>query len=99
MSLSVYVSFWWIEGRYSGIFLIPLYVILYFIVSHFWRMNTWMFQCFLVSSLVVCLLCISDSFYMDLLHFRTHMKQDQFVIFVSTIGNINSYTAYVSVFM
>ena len=95
----LYESFWGNEGRYSGLFLITLYVVLYFIVSHFWRMNTWMFQCFLVSSLAVCLLGISDSFYMDLLHFRTHMKQDQFVIFVSTIGNINSYTAYVSVFM
>lgn len=95
----LYESFWGNEGRYSGLFLITLYVVLYFIISHFWRMNTWMFQCFLVSSLAVCLLGISDSFYMDLLHFRTHMKQDQFVIFVSTIGNINSYTAYVSVFM
>ena len=56
----LYESFWGNEGRYSGLFLITLYVILYFIVSHFWRMNTWMFQCFLVSSLVVCLLGISD---------------------------------------
>lgn len=94
-----YESFWGNEGRYSGLFLMTLYVILYFTVSHFWHMKPWLFQCFLAASLVVCLIGISDAFYMDLLHFRTHMKQDQFVIFVSTIGNINSYTAYVSVFM
>lgn len=95
----LYESFWGNEGRYSGLFLISLYVVLYFVVSHFWQMKSWMFQCLLISSLIVCLIGISDSFYMDLLHFRTHMKKDQYVIFVSTIGNINSYTAYVSVFM
>ena len=94
-----YESFWGNEGRYSGLFLMTLYVALYFTVSHFWHAKAWMFHCFLAASMIVCLIGISDAFYMDLLHFRTHMKQEQYVIFVSTIGNINSYTAYTSVFM
>lgn len=36
-----YESFWGNEGRYSGMFLLSLYVLAYLIISRFWRPEAW----------------------------------------------------------
>ena len=95
----LYESFWGNEGRYSGLFLITLYVAVYFVVSRFWQPNRWTLQIFLIAGMIVCYIGITDYFQMDILHFRDHIKPEQSTIFTSTIGNINTYTAYVALVM
>ncbi len=95
----VYESFWGNEGRYSGLFLITLYVAAYFVISRFWKLQGWMLQAFLIAGLVVCYIGITDYFQLDILHFRGRVKPEQSTIFTSTIGNINTYTAYVALIM
>jgi hypothetical protein len=95
----LYEAFWGNEGRYSGLFLITLYVISYFLISRFYRSGKYVYQIFVVSSLLVCLLGISDYFQMDLLHFHHEMKREDITKFTSTFGNINTYTAYVAMYM
>ncbi len=95
----LYESFWGNEGRYSGLFLITLYVAVYFVVSRFWHPNRWTLQIFLIAGMIVCYIGITDYFQMDILHFRDHIKPEQSTIFTSTIGNINTYTAYVALVM
>ncbi len=95
----VYESFWGNEGRYSGLFLITLYVAAYLVISHFWKPNGWVMQAFLAAGMIVCAIGITDYFQMDILHFRTHIKPEQSTVFTSTIGNINTYTAYVALVM
>ena len=94
-----YEAFWGNEGRYSGLFLMTLYVIMYFVVSRFWKFQGWVIHAFLLAGMLVCGLGITDYFRMDLMGFRVRIKPEQAYIFVSTIGNINTYTAYIAVIM
>jgi hypothetical protein len=94
-----YESFWGNEGRYTGLFLIGLYVASYFCISRFWVFKSWYFNCFLIVGIVVCIFGITDYFQMDILCFKKTMLESQKAIFTSTLGNINTYTAYVGVIM
>lgn len=95
----VYESFWGNEGRFSGLFLITLYVVTYFIVSRLWKGNKLVLWAFLIAGMIVCGIGITDYFQLDILHFRKRIKPDQSIFFTSTIGNINTYTAYVALVM
>ena len=90
----LYEAFWGNEGRYSGFFLITIYVVFYFIVSRYWNVKTWILEAFLASGMILCLIGITDYFQLDVLNFRGNMRPEQSTIFTSTIGNINTYTAY-----
>ena len=95
----LFESFWGNEGRFSGLFLLTLYVSAYFIVSRFWKMKPWLPEAFLISGIILCLIGITDYFQLDVLNFRGHIKPEDSAIFTSTIGNINTYTAYVALLM
>lgn len=90
----LYESFWGNEGRYTGLFLITIYVMEYFFLRKV-KINIEMcLDVFLLSGLLVACLGIMDYFGMDLLGFKENMMPSQINMFTSTIGNINSYTAY-----
>ena len=91
-----YESFWGNEGRYSGLFLLTLYVASYFMISRFWKAKEWVLDIFLISGMVVCFIGITDYFRMDILHFHDKIASEEWDIFTSTIGNINIYTAYIA---
>lgn len=54
---------------------------------------------FLISGMVMCVIGISDYFQMDIFDFRRNIKPEQFTLFTSTVGNIDTYTAYVALSM
>lgn len=91
----VYESFWGNEGRFSGLFLLGLYGVAYFLVTRFGKFKDWYLDIFLGANMLVCLFGITDYFKMDILHFKVDMVESQKFIFTSTIGNINTYTALV----
>jgi hypothetical protein len=91
-----YESFWGNEGRYSGLFLLTLYVASYFMISRFWKAKEWVLDIFLISGMVVCFIGITDYFRMDILNFHEKIAIEEWDIFTSTIGNINIYTAYIA---
>lgn len=95
----LYESFWGNEGRFSGLFLISLYVLSVFVVGKLGRMKRWYLDIFLLSSVLVCLFGITDYFRMDILHWKTGVESDQLDSFTSTMGNINTYTAFVALAM
>lgn len=95
----LFESFWGNEGRYTGLFLLTLYVVSYFLISRCWEVKRWMLELFLVSGMIVCLIGITDYFQLDILKFRIHIRPEQSTIFTSTLGNINTYTAYVAMVM
>ena len=94
-----YESFWGNEGRFSGLFLLTLYVSFYFVVSRFWTPKKWWTEAFLASGMIVCYIGITDYFQLDILDFRHNIDPAQSTIFTSTMGNINTYTAYVGLIM
>lgn len=95
-----YESFWGNEGRYSGMFLLSLYVLAYLVISRFWRPERWILELFLVTGMIMCVIGITDYFRLDVLNFRgPDIPLEESDIFTSTIGNINYYTAYVGMVM
>lgn len=96
-----YESFWGNEGRYSGLFLLTLYVASYFVISKLLRFKGWMVELFLFSGMIICIIGITDYFQLDILQFRGIGGIDpaQSTSFTSTLGNINTYTAYVALIM
>lgn len=94
-----YESVWGNEGRFSGLFLITVYVVAYFLISRLWTFKPWVMQVFLVSGMIMCLIGVGDYFQLDPLRLRGGTKPAQSEIFTSTIGNINIYTAYVALIM
>lgn len=90
-----YESFWGNEGRFTGLFLYIWYIISYFCISRLWKFKSWYLDIIILSGVIVCVLGITDYFRMDLFKFKVGMIEEQKDIFVSTIGNINTYTSYV----
>ena len=89
-------SFWGNEGRFSGLFLISLYVLGVFMIGKLGKIKKWYLDLFLLSGVLVCLFGITDYFRMDLLHWKAGVTSTQADSFTSTLGNINTYTAYVA---
>lgn len=95
----LFEAFWGNEGRFTGLFLLTLYVAAYFVISRCWKLKGWVLEAFLISGMIMCYIGITDYFQMDILHFRGRIKPEQSTIFTSTVGNINTYTAYVGLLM
>lgn len=95
----VYESFWGNEGRYSGLYLLTLYVLVYFLISRFWKLKSWYLELFLITGMIMCVIGITDYFQLDILDFRGKIRPSDSTIFTSTVGNINTYTAYVGMIM
>ena len=87
------------QGRRTGLALTFLYVSVYFLVSRFWNVKNWILEVFLVSGVLLCILGIGDYFHLDWLGFHENISEEHRDIYVSTIGNINTYTAYVALVM
>lgn len=90
-----YQAFFGNEGRHNGLLLMLFYGAAYFIVRRHAVFKKRIILLFLGAGLFVCLFGISDYFDLDLLHFKKNMLDYQRDIYVSTIGNINTYTAFV----
>lgn len=89
-----YEAFWGNEGRLTGLFLLSIYVGTYFCIRKFWKFRSWFLNVFLFTGMLACLFGITHYFNMDLLGFKELMQEEQKPMFVSTFGNINTYTAY-----
>ena len=88
-------AFWGNEGRHTGLFLLLLYVLCFFIVSRYLEFKPHFIKTFLIVGFLMCLFGITDYFNMDILGFKRKMQEEQIHLFTSTIGNINTYTTFV----
>ena len=82
------------EGRYVGFAFISLITAAYFLVTRYLKFSKHMVTAFLVTAWPMCLFGITDFYDMNLLHFKDHMRDTQYKVFSSFIGNINSWTVY-----
>lgn len=92
----IYESFWGNEGRFTGLFLLLIYGLSFLIIFRLGHMKTEILEMFLAASLFVCIFGITDYLDLNLLHFKDRIVEEQYTIFTSTFGNINTYTAFVS---
>lgn len=87
------------KGRFSGLLLISVYVTIYFIVSRMFSFSKIYFTVFLAVSIPICILGYTDYFNMDVLKFKEKISPEQWSVFTSTIGNINTYTAVLAFYI
>ena len=87
-------SFWGNEGRFTGLFLMTIYVLAYFTITRYYKPHpVFIYACLLAGS-IVFILGITDFFNLNLLHFKDEIIPLHAPIFISTIGNINFYSGY-----
>ena len=91
-----YESFWGNEGRYTGMFLVLLYFVSFFSVTRFLKFKRWYLDMFLAAGMIACLIGILQFFEIDPIGFKVGLSWDDYRIFASTIGNINTYTSYIA---
>jgi len=94
-----YESFWGNEGRYTGLFTLTLYGISILFIIRYLNFKNWILYLFLISGILACCFGITDYFKLDILGFKVNIVPGQYNMFMSTIGNVNSYTSYVALIM
>lgn len=88
-------AFWGTSGRYNGAFLMTIYMLVYFLMTRYFRFQKWYLDAFLAVGILVSAFGITDYFQMDILHFKERMNPAQLGSYTSTLGNINTYTVYI----
>lgn len=94
-----YESFWGNEGRYTGCFTLLLYGTCMLLIIRYLHFKNWILYLFLFSGFLACCFGITDYFKLDILGFKVNIAPTQYNMFMSTIGNVNSYTSYVALVM
>ena len=94
----IWQAFSGIEGRYTGLFYILMLTGTWFTVTRHYSFETRVITVFFCAAWIVSLLGISDFYDMNLLHFKDEMREDEYEIFTSTIGNINTYVVLIGIF-
>ena len=92
-------AFWGTSGRFNGVFLMTIYMVVYFLTTRFFVFRRWYLDAFLAVGLFICLFGITDYFKMDIFGMKVRVVDYQKDIYTSTIGNINTYTIYAAVYL
>ena len=85
------------QGRNSGLILMSVYYLCYFLISRYFKCVNWIFDIFIVTGCIICIIAILHAFYIDPFELITTIKQEQQETFITTIGNINLFSAFVCV--
>lgn len=102
MTLSVlfadyqYEALWGSRGRFNGLVLWLMFFIAYWLVTRFYHFKKWHLYAYLIAGCLPEIWGITDFFLLDLLHFHTGAAADYIYTFVSSVGNINTYTNMVA---
>ncbi len=94
--LSVYQDNVWFgqNSRFQGAIVVFLYVLLYFVISRNYPNRQTFLNYSIIAFSLVCIFGVLNCFGIDLFGFHSNIPDDFKKIFISTIGNINFYSAY-----
>lgn len=94
-----YEAFWGNMGRYQGFFIWIWYAAAYFLITRFFKLKQWYLDAFLIAGLYLAIWGIQDYMALDPHGWLLEVENSQKSMFTSTIGNINTYTAVVALYM
>lgn len=86
-------------GRDSGLLLMAMYVLCYFLITRYYKCKDFVFPIFTVTACVVCVIAILHEFYVDPFQILTDIKEEQQDTFITTIGNKNLFSSFICVAM
>lgn len=102
MTLSVifadyqYEALWGSRGRFNGLVLWLMFFIAYWLVTRFYHFKKLHLYAYLIAACLPEIWGITDFFMLDLLHFHVGGAAEYIYTFVSSVGNINTYTNMVA---
>lgn len=102
MTLSVlfadyqYEALWGSRGRFNGLVLWLMFFIAYWLVTRFYHFKKWHLYAYLIAACLPEIWGITDFFMLDLLRFHAEADPGYMYSFASSVGNINTYTAMLS---
>ena len=87
-------AFWGNAGWNVGTLTMLLLILMYFIVSRYYKsqINAWLFA--LAANVIIFLLTIIHSMGIDVLGLHANINPKQFYLYVSTVGNVNWLSGY-----
>lgn len=85
------------SGRNSGLILMAVYVLCYFLITRFFECKSFIFDIFIVTASLISLLAVLNEFYVDPFGIFTLIKEEQQDMFITTIGNKNMFSAFVCI--
>lgn len=91
-----YEAFWGSLGRNMGLLIWLSFFAAYVMVRCYYHFQPWHLYAFLIAGCIPCLIGMLHFFDIDLFHMFDGTSPDRKVTFMSTFGNINTYTAYVA---
>ncbi len=91
-----YEALWGSRGRFNGLVLWLMFFIAYWLVTRFYHFKKWHLYAYLIAACLPEIWGITDFFLLDLLHFHTGAAAEYIYTFVSSVGNINTYTNMVA---
>lgn len=95
-----YEAFWGNNGRLQGLFLWLWFAAAYVLVTRFFRLKRWQLDAYLLFGLIVSIWGILDYFGVNPMGWRASMGDTgQRWIFSSTIGNVNTLTAVIALYL
>lgn len=86
-------------GRNNGLLLTVAYCVVYFIISRTYKENKIVPIAMAITSSVVSFIGILQQFYWDPLNMYQGLTSSQYIKFLSTIGNRNIFSAYLTIVM
>ena len=102
MTLSVlfadyqYEALWGSRGRFNGLVLWLMFFIAYWLVTRFYYFRKWHLYAYLIAACFPEIWGITDFFLLDLFKFHVNAAPEYIYTFVSSVGNINTYTNMVA---
>lgn len=102
MTLSVifadyqYEALWGSRGRFNGLVLWLMFFIAYWLVTRFYHFKKWHLYAYLIAACLPEIWGITDFFLLDLFKFHVNTEPEYIYTFASSVGNINTYTAMLS---
>lgn len=102
MTLSVifadyqYEALWGSRGRFNGLVLWLMFFIAYGLVTRFYHFKKWHLYAYLVAACLPEIWGMTDFFLLDLFGFHKNTSPEYIYTFVSSVGNINTYTNMVA---
>lgn len=83
-----------ISARYQGAVTVTVYILVYYLISRNYSLQQNYLFFAVAAFCVVSILGVLNCFDIDILGFYNNLRSDYKTIFVSSIGNINFYSAY-----
>lgn len=90
----LYESFWGNEGRFTGFFLMTIYVVAYFVIARCYRPHPLCIYAGMLAGCAAFAFAVTDYLSMDIFGFKKDILPTMIHKFMSTVGNINFYASY-----